>query len=304
MQKNLKNNVGKTWILGLALMLCAVSIATFANAQTAAESSCDPEYYNTLKSRAWLEAQREITQNQNLIFKPDSVLEYTCFDQYLNVLAQQAENMFSESGRWGDGAGERNTIMDVALENLVGTPVAAYIAANFEDPGYDLAGGRAEGIDHDIAPVAGGTYECDIMNQVWMFAKCMDFIADAEHDGFFTFADYQTGDDKRFLPAQCDAISDRWGTELAAALGTAEETPWTEDPLVTYFNLLLPPADLASDQDGPPAPLRCNNYTPVPTGVTVIRNQSPSYYEEKICLVPGCVFVPGENGAAGTCENS
>ena len=37
-----------------------------------APQPCDPQFFRQMESRAWLEAEREIMQNQNLIFKPDS----------------------------------------------------------------------------------------------------------------------------------------------------------------------------------------------------------------------------------------
>ena len=45
-----------------------------------------------------------------------------------------------------------------------------------------MLGGRLndENIDYDSARwlprITGGTYSCDMMNQVWAQAKCMDFI--------------------------------------------------------------------------------------------------------------------------------
>ena len=173
-----------------------------------ADDPCDANYFESLKSRAWLEAQREITQNQNLIFKPDSVLEYTCFDRYLNELAQHAEDMFSEySGKWGVILPKDS--MDKALDSLIGDPLFNYINANFEQPGYDLLGGRLnaggsddapqakpnEGQDHAPGEIRGGSYSCDIMNQVWMQAKCFDFIDNPDEDGFYTFEHYETAAD-------------------------------------------------------------------------------------------------------------
>ena len=64
------------------LILLALIIGVFIPSPHAAEiapQSCDSNYWRQLSSRAWLEAEREIMQNQNLIFKPDSVLQYTCF---------------------------------------------------------------------------------------------------------------------------------------------------------------------------------------------------------------------------------
>lgn len=275
--------------------MCAALLLVFAplayareDAPAPAESACDPEYYDSLESRAWMEAQREITQNQNLIFKPDSVLEYTCFDQYLNVVAGQAKEMFSESQRWGAVEGIDDTSMDTALNNLVGGTMSTYINANFENPGYNLLGGRSEDLNHEPQPIDGGEYNCEIMNQVWMQAKCMSFLNNPEKDGFFTFAAYQAGDDMRFLPTQCEAIAELWETEIQNA-SFDEQTAWMEDPVASYHDVILDPA------------AKCESAPAIPTGLKVSpRDQNPQEYDEKICISPGCYY----DAAEGSCKLS
>ena len=280
---------------GMVFLACGP--ASSALAQTPAATPCDPNYYSSLKARAWLEAQREVTQNQNLIYKPDSVLEYTCFDRYLNVLAGNAQNLFSESGRWGNIMPADS--MDKALQSVVGAAIQQYITANFESAGgsnsYDLLGGRLsilggtyKNTDHNPANVAGGSYGCNIMNQVWMAAKCMDSIPNetADKDGFFTFAEYQASPDKRFLPRQCPAMANnRWQNEINTASVPAN-TPWTEDPVVIPKACEIPP---------------------MRTGLVVGRDTDPKVYHESVCLCPGFYFRPNGHGTedfpsdTGTC---
>ena len=81
----LKNNVFfKTVLLSTSIvLLLAVTILVQPKTACAvgvpAPTSCDPEYMDALEARAYMEAQREIAQNKNLIFKPDSLLDYPCF---------------------------------------------------------------------------------------------------------------------------------------------------------------------------------------------------------------------------------
>jgi hypothetical protein len=257
-----------------------------------AASPCDPQYYDSLRSRAWLEAQREITQNQNLIFKPDSVMEYTCFDKYMNVLAYEAQNMFSETTRWGTVLGSNS--MDNALQNLVGSALNRYIAANYS---HTFLGGRSTTnyTPGNIAGAAGSSYVCNNMRDVWKESKCMDFAQNSTTDGFYTFENYQNSADKRTLPTACNnnGLAGRWGTEIGRATANAS-TPWAEDNIVTYFNLLDPSA--------------CNaNTLAIETGITVQRSKaSPTTYLEKACIPAGCRYVPtqGANGAVtGRCQN-
>lgn len=270
--------------LFLAVMLCIPF--TGASAQPIAENPCDPKYFDSLEARAWLEAQREITQNQNLIFKPDSVLEYTCFDGYLKELADHADEMFSENfTRWGEIL--PITSMDNALQNLVVDAMNTYINENFEKPGYDLLGGRLneERIDHEgpfnVVGI-GGSYECDIMNRVWMEAKCMDFIDNTTHDGFYTFAEYiDFGEDHRFLPTVCQPfIADDWQRNLDTALIQPAGTPWIEEIIHPYIE------ELTHDF--------CGDSIPLATGLKVRRPAGGAPYDEHACVPPGCHYVPGD----------
>jgi len=298
----------KTRIIPAATVLMLLSIFGISDralAQTAggtssgpiADTPCDPKYYDSLEARAWLEAQREITQNQNLIFKADSVLEYTCFDKFANVLAQQAETMFSEnSTRWGPVPGITNKNMDKALDGLVGDALVSYIGSNFSHP---FLGGRwptlvpAAPAPSDYTPgtISGGTYSCDVMDKVWAQAKCIDFIENPTEDGFYTFADYQSQDDKRFLPTRCGKDT-RWSeminvaVGLEAAGGTARI--WPDDPVITYLDR-MDPANCGGDP---------NIYPPIETGIEVRRpKQDPTNYDEYVCIQPGCHYDP----ASETC---
>ena len=295
----------------------AILFFTSGDKACAQASACDPQYFSSLKSRAWLEAQREITQNQNLIFKPDSVFEYTCFDRYLNELADHAKDMFSETQRWGPIPGIDLKSTDRALQALVGQPLQTYLLQNFESDGngpvtdfdgdntYDLLGGRSAGIDHTPEDIDGGgfqpipgsagtiyvgaDYSCDIMQRIWDEAKCMDFIQNATHDGFFTFEEYRdyinpdTGDpgDHRFLPKECAHVA-RWEDQIKLATVNGDPpdgTPWKEDLVQVYFDRLEPDS--------------CFDVRAVPTGVTVFRaQQDPKEYEEYVCVAPGCYFQP------------
>lgn len=267
-----------------------------------AATPCDPQYSQSLSARAWLEAQRELTQNQNLIYKPDSVLEYTCFNRYLNTLAQQANSMFSDNtGRWGGGIGADT--LDNALAALVQAAAVEYIGANFENTGgaaggsYDLLGGRlSDGVtvpsmtgprDHEFTNIiAPGGYSCQVMNSVWNAAKCVDSIANPAEDGYFTFQQYgASATDKRYLPLRCGSIATRWRDEYNAALVTAN-TPWTEDAFLTFVGNFQHKETATSTG--------CAHIDPVPTGLKVLSKEFADY-NEKVCFAPGCYYHAGDD---------
>ncbi|MBL4804197.1 MAG: hypothetical protein JKY71_04970 [Alphaproteobacteria bacterium] len=276
-----------TVTLGTALLIGQSTVI----AGTFADDACDPQYYESLEARAWLEAQREITQNQNLIFKSDSVLEYTCFDSFLGVLADRADGspsasqLFTDTNRWGTPPSNvRNS-----LNAVVATAMDRYQTANFN---HSLLGGRSTEV-HDLpASLPSGAYTCDTMNRVWEDAKCMDFIDEAAEDGFFTFAEYEAAPDKRFLPTRCSKTADFQTNMDTATLDSS--TPWEESPIRTFYDLIYPSSG-CSGAFGPFESI-------FKTGLIVNRTSgSVTDFEEHVCVVPGCYWEPS-SATAGTCE--
>jgi len=297
------------------VMATALLISQNATAQFA-DSPCDPGYYDSLEARAWLEAQREITQNQNLIYKPDSVLEYTCFDRHLYELAEHAEDMFSENTRWGGNVlgANQDTHMDAALLRLVISAFDEYDQANFA---HNLLGGRvrsgdglgwidppgepdgATGLEFSIesdldydAPVIdivdiGGSYTCSVMQSVWQRAKCSNFIDSVGDDGFFTFDEYAERLDPRRFPTACAQL-DNWQEQIDIATPPleADDPPWEFDATVTYLERLFPEEGCGAAATNK-----------VKTGLVAFNSQgSPKYYNEHVCLVPGCYWQPTTEG--------
>lgn len=293
------------FVFAVAFCMFGGSVAVGA-AGLFADDPCDPDYYESLKSRAWLEAQREITQNQNLIFKPDSVLEYSCFDQFLNVLAEHAgpppssNKMFTGTDRWGrivPGNMKPGNMKDT-LTDLVAVAMDQYDESNFN---HHFLGGR------DGAPqqqpsqnppvnlpdtVTPGAYTCSVMNGLWNRSRCMDFANNPANDGFFTFSEYDAApEDKRFAPAVCPKNAD-FEAAQDLALDNAT-TAWEEDDVVTYFELFYPPSGCGPNSGDMVSKIR--------TGLVVNRTSGGlSKFNEYICVVPGCHYEPSGLDT-GTC---
>lgn len=254
---------------------------------------CDPEYMDALEARAWLEAQREISQNQNLIVKPDSVLEYTCFDMFLNEVANDASSMFSETTRWGNIPGLDASSMDTALQNLIYVGFADYLTNNF---GHKYLGDRATSDYTPSGSVTGGTYTCNQMATVWEEAKCLNFFDEPTHDGFYDFAWYASND-PRSLPtsyAACTSPTDgtyNYANMQTIAFNGKETTyvldpenpnntaPYNVDTLVTFLNFILPRGVAPATSCQPP----------IRTGITVNRRLVASY-PDAVCPNPGCYY--------------
>ncbi|HRQ60962.1 MAG TPA: hypothetical protein PLO23_05575 [Alphaproteobacteria bacterium] len=274
-------------ILGVIFAFSALMLHSPRTCAQIADSACDTEYFKSLEARAWLEAQREITQNQNLIYKPDSVLAYTCFDQFANVMANmQSWQGFSETSRWGSVISPLATAMDEALNGLVAPSLISYLSSNFSNA---YLGGRGDP-SYTPSNISGGAYNCTEMNKIWETAKCYNFQT-LPQDGFFTFEEHSL-DDKRLLPNACtnptiwvDKIQQAGLNPLSAPGG------WPFDKVQVYYDK-LDPAECGNP----------DNAIPIPTGVKVTsKNTSmPDNYDEKICIMPGCYFDPN----AGQCTPS
>ncbi len=288
--KKMKSLLSKNYMWLVLLFASSFSIVSFSAQATSviADSPCDNAYYESLTARAWLEAQREITQNQNIILKPDSVLEYTCFDQLVWELADHADEMLSETNYYGSPLGA--TSMDNVLNQLVLSSIGSFVQGNYGSYVGSLGGHPAgTAIKHNVQMNLSGftgssAYSCDIMKRVWHAAKCINFITDPQYDGFHTFSEYATSPlDKRHLPAVCAPLMGNWASNLASALATGT---WTNDPVQTYLDKTTPQA--CSGADCP-----CSG-VPIPTGVVVTgQSPGPASYDEKICLQPGCRYHPG-----------
>lgn len=292
--------------IGFALVM-SVSVPVLA--ADAVVTSCDPQYMDALESRAYLEAQREIAMNQNLIFKPDSVLEYTCFDKIMGTVARKADDRgnFSESNRWGEIPNHDAASLDKAFDTVVSTALKAYIDTNFKTPDDLYLGGRG-GVKVGVKNVAGnaGAYSCSEMMKVWNAARCMNFMNKPAQDGFHDF-EYLKTNDPRQLPTACpnNGITDVW---IKRAFNNKQEryvlTPenpmdaevYTDDPMKTYLDRINPVGTALADncsKDG------------VPTGVIVFRQGSrPEHYYEKVCPNPGCYYVPSGDGTEAEPSNT
>ncbi|MDH5721879.1 MAG: hypothetical protein OEY94_00970 [Alphaproteobacteria bacterium] len=197
--------------------------------------ACDGDFMNQIHARAFLEANRDVIMSGQIIRKPDSVLEYTCFEDLVETTAQTADEIFSaiQDGTSGDfvnrnvallTASEDGTIdisdyscttapcvsysvvfpatqLDNILANVVLGPLNAYInhTAAPDDGNFDhnFRGGSST-IDSDVTTL-DYPYNCAHMQAVWDEANCIDF---GEEDQFRSFQQLAESD-PRNLPVVC-----------------------------------------------------------------------------------------------------
>lgn len=257
---------------------------------------CDADFMNQIYARAYLEAERENVMNKISIRKPDSVLEYTCFDQMVALVGQRAGPLFTESVFWNNmtvpigGAIQRSprpnvtlnvylgdTKLDTSLQALVLSSLNTYTTTNF---GHSFLGGSAGAMPLPATSI----YNCDFMNSVHFLAKCNNF---AEDDQFLTFDTLATFD-PRALPALCPAGQTGIKTALIHLASNKDFASVNFDPVRTYLERMTP--------------VKCDAIPAVPTGLKAIIERKSvdasgnvkvvetTIYDEKICPNPACYY--------------
>ena len=244
------------------IIFCGVLCCAATQAVAQINPLCETALWNQMTQRAFLHGQMDTEKAQTLMYKPDSVLEYTCFDRFMNW-AMASGNMpyYMSEGRsvypWYIAAGTTN-----------------YINANFS---HNYLGGRAN-VDPPLPPVpASSDYVCDVMPRVWDLARCLQLIDEDPEDDMVSLIDFTTMADPRTLPAACTT-----GRPPAADFGTVPATA----PVIT------------AGIGPPPAVVDCG--IPIPTGKVITEAVRPVVepagrpvtYNEKVCPHPGCSYVP------------
>lgn len=269
-------------IIMCALMVLTVVFATPAKAQPELrDTTCMPAVMTAIEARGLLEAEREIIQNQNLIAKPDSVLEYSCFEQHLTLSGDVTGQMFTEA-EWYFGISDSfidQYTLDRGIYYVVFQALVAYLRENYW---HQYLGDRAELAALSLVP---GEFNCYAMGYIWNRARCSNFIIPRTgQDGFYTFDEYRTMDDPRNLPEpqQCETWPE-WSAEItdsnamSAPLPTGAATVAALEDELNVYPELFDPDDCASS----PA---------IPTGMLVPPYPEQDAYDEHICLAPGCYY--------------
>ncbi len=312
-------------ILGLSLWATMAKDACATG--TIAAQTCDTEVWRSMEARARLETEREIMQNQNLIFKADSILNYVCFDKLAGHAAANVGSLFTHTSYFGSVVipwGSPNG-MDNAINRTVIDSMRTYITSNFghaylghRATEYMSAGGTTPTGGSNATPPTpqnanqSTTYSCGEMAKVWATAKCANFLHTnnlAGSDGFYPFinlqagpgggtavAGYETVNDARRYPTACGGTPINGSTWLETyrlsrneiGFGNPNQLYQFGQPLQRNFN------DVRQKLE----PATCGS--PIRTGVTVILGpgaSSSGTYQDGICTNPGCTY-----NRNGTCR--
>ncbi len=316
----------------LAFTALVISFAAFApkdNAcatTTIAPQTCDTHVWRDMTNRARIETEREIMQNQNLIFKADSILAYTCFDSMAAHVGATAGRLFTHTSywspmplQWGAPYG-----MDNAVNTVVIAAIRTYFQSNFD---HSLLGGRGNVAPLDLGMHEATTtasqssaYSCGIMRSVWRTAKCLNFLHTPEFantDGYYPFINlqgvngspnvdgYQTINETRRYPANMSCVGGTplpgsdWLREYRASrnessFGSPNQEYDFGQPLNQAF---LDVRQRIAPFGTPTASGTASCAADIPTGITVILSPgSTTTHPDGVCSNPGCTYFSAGGG--------
>jgi hypothetical protein len=235
-----------------------------ALAQIAA-APCNPAILQQMDAKAVQNTMQEAVQNQSFVIRPDSVLEYSCFERTVPPVGIVHAPVFSENTYWGMIHDALHT--DRILEQVVMVPLRAYLPSQF--PNTYLA-------------VRSTRRGCDQMARVWHEAKCRNFQT-VSGEGYFSFDQYPLIADPRINPtASC--AKPNWGVYNAAARTGTWEAGFKSELQTTFTNVTN---TLRPGACGAPVYLQVQ---------VKLENTTP--YPDAFCLKPGCIYNPDSH----TCQ--
>jgi hypothetical protein len=237
---------------GLSLLLATIILLSGLSAARAQDPLCEPELWTQMTQRATLLGQMDTSTVENLVYKPDSVLEYTCFNRFMGVSA----------------ANVTYYMRPYYVTEIIQPSVTDYLYRNF---GHTYMGGRLVAGGAGAAPPAG-TYVCDAMTYVWEMAKCFNFSQTEPQDSIYGLDEFAAALDIRTFPAP----------------GTCTSPDPSDYGAIPVFgvNLALDLPVLPTDCGDPFTTGLIINQ---PVGPNDTR---PQEYAEKICPNPACNYVP------------
>tara|TARA_R110002124_G_scaffold287365_1_gene474090 strand:- start:22420 stop:23325 length:906 start_codon:yes stop_codon:yes gene_type:complete len=251
---------------------------------------CDPNIWDTIVGRAWIEAQREIEISQSLITRPDSVLQLSCFDAFVIKAAGDA-TPFS-------GATDKNAIKTL-ITNTVTTSMTNYLG--FAGYSVSSGGGTMAGLGYQTDANASFSSQCQTAMNVWTHFKCsnmpdleayvFDTLKKNDPRKIYTGTSVGTSisrcTDKGYTKKQQQEINTKgiyplidreeiWTRQIERlnSASVAASTP-------SYFDLVTTFSDMTSPIGACAAPIQ--------TGVQIVTTSGAST-PEMICPNPGCSY--------------
>lgn len=240
------------------------------NAKKSTSAACDADFMNQIYARAFLEAEREVVLAGVALRKPDSVLEYTCFDKLALSGADDINTIFAQKS-----PSSANSFLPNAVQQ--------YLSGSFSHKFL----GRDGASDLDYTPSGtGGGYSCDMMDSVALLARCMDFDQDGHQ--FYSFETLASVD-PRTLPGLFACSGTAVTDDLIRVAANADmqyvsfDVLWEDFKELTYDDSCQDPIDT-----GLTAQYR-RRVSVLGIGDVTMTTET---FPHKICVNPICYYDP------------
>jgi hypothetical protein len=241
-------------LLIAAFMLGLTVLSAGIHTAAAMDPLCDTGLFDQMTERARLQSQRRTAVEQNLIYKPDSILEYTCFERFLDVMPGNITYSLTAT----------------PLNDLIKTPVEEYLNDNFS---HSYLGGRAPA-GLTVGAASATAYTCDAMSVVWDAARCMNFGPEEPEDSYYDLSSFMSAPEIRRYPNICNAPT-------TVAFGVVPTTA-TLIAFTAATNPTTPSTDCG-------LPIDTGNVIDISVGPGETR---PQVFNEKLCPNPTCTYMP------------
>ncbi len=308
-------------VFGTGILLAASMPGTFAadggsNAYPALPV-CDPNYYQTLREKGWMEAMREVQVNNTVITKPASVLALSCFDAHVKQITSGG-SIFTDTG-------DNPSDVDDAIDATIGSSFTNYIKDSFKEPSI--------GSGMEVS-ASGGSGDCARLWNAWEKIKCAVVDNSGDNGGFLMSALDQhrtnaaSSKDVRGSTGTptCEGVvpSSRYEDGMKSSsdlVGTGKKRYGSDEDAKKYFSFVHPnfcaydPKTGGALEDGKICKLgssegkSCKDMPAVPTGLVVAyagsKADKDAFDQEKgtlywtyRCLNPGCYFDVKANASS------
>ncbi len=259
----------------IAGLPCVADHSTGANDSKAESAACDADFMNQIYARAFIESDREVAVAQQYVTKPNSVLEFSCFDTVAKEFLETYNPVFSADTSSPGAVPEGRS-----YSNFIKLSVQSHLSTSY---GHDyVSSGTGEAYSDELSP-------CDSLMSAQFLSRCANF--DTLGEGFYSF-DTLTNVDPRVGPygVSCPGTA---VTEDLLKVATNDEFKYAAfDIFEEYPEQVTEPA--CSD------PVGTGLFYEAPSEIswTTLGEYifgSSQAYEHKVCVNPLCTYVVGED---------
>ena len=254
------------------LLWLAFGVAWEGSAQ-AADPLCEDTLFTQMKQRARLQAQMDVARMENFVYKADSILEYTCFDRFMETASANMSYYFTAN----------------FINNAIIPMADNWVSNNYS---HTSLGGR---VNPEIlfTPDTNPIYNCDVMDAVWKAAKCLNVDDIAPQDSIVGIFDFMSAPDIRQLPDACAPPINKVATYGATPVGSATPVAINTLPIPpTNCGTPIPTGNMVDFSWATATDAASLHYPTLASG-------AKKFYVY-VCPNPACHYVP-TNTNAGTC---